>query len=88
MNMSETIGELATALAKAQGQIEAATKGAANSHFNSKYADLSSVIEAVKGPLLSQGIGIMQFVGDVEGGVEGCEESSFQQQICRPFQRH
>lgn len=41
MKMSETITELAGALAKAQGQIEDASKGSENPYFKSRYADLA-----------------------------------------------
>lgn len=69
MNRSESIKELATALAKAQGEIGAAIKSATNPHFRSKYADLASVIEAIKGPLSKNGIAFLQGVKSVAGGV-------------------
>lgn len=69
MKHSETIKELAAALHKAQGKIKAALKESTNPHFKSKYADLSSVIEAVKQPLLDAGLVFTQGVHDAEGGV-------------------
>lgn len=69
MNKSETIKELAAALHKAQKGIKAALKDSTNPHFKSKYADLSSVIDAVKQPLLDAGIVFTQGVHDAEGGV-------------------
>lgn len=69
MNKSETIKELAGALVKAQGKIKAALKDSTNPHFKSKYADLSSVIDAVKAPLLECGISFLQGVEDADGGV-------------------
>jgi len=69
LNKSETIVELAKALHKAQGKIKAALKDSTNPHFKSKYADLSSVIEAVKQPLLDAGLVFTQGVHDAEGGV-------------------
>ena len=45
---SESLKELATALAKAQGEIKGALKDSANPFFKSKYADLSSVVDAIK----------------------------------------
>lgn len=69
MKHSETIKELAAALHKAQKNIKAALKDSTNPHFKSKYADLSSVIEAVKQPLLDAGLVFTQGVHDAEGGV-------------------
>jgi len=69
MNKSETIKEISVALHKAQAKIKAALKDATNPHFKSKYADLSSVVEAVKAPLLEAGIVFLQGVEDAENGV-------------------
>jgi hypothetical protein len=69
MKHSDSIKELAAALHKAQGKIKAALKDSTNPHFKSKYADLSSVIEAVKQPLLDAGLVFTQGVHDAEGGV-------------------
>ena len=60
MNKSETIGQLALALSKAQGQMKFAAKDANNPFFKSKYADLASVIEAIKVPLSENGIAFVQ----------------------------
>ena len=48
MNKSESIAALAGALAKAQGEIYGAVKDSTNPHFKSKYADLSSVVDAIR----------------------------------------
>ena len=48
MLQSESIKELATALAKAQGELKHASKDSVNPHFRSKYADLASVWEACR----------------------------------------
>ena len=47
MNKSESIAALSAALAKAQAEIENASKTANNPHFKSKYADLNACIDAV-----------------------------------------
>ena len=70
MNMSDTIGELATALAKAQGQIESATKAAANTHFNSKYADLNALRDVIREPLAVNDLAVMQLPRMGSGFVE------------------
>ena len=48
MNKSESITNLATALAMAQMNLKGAIKDSANPFFKSKYADLSSVVEAIR----------------------------------------
>lgn len=60
MQTSEQINEIATALAKAQGQMEGAVKDAANQFFKSKYADLASVWDACRKPLSANGLAIVQ----------------------------
>jgi len=60
MKHSEQINELATALAKAQGQIEGAKKTSDNLYFKSKYADLAEVWEACRKPLADNGLAVVQ----------------------------
>ena len=67
MNKSESITKISLALAKAQKNIGAASKGAANPFFKSKYADLGSVMEACKEALNNEGITILQPVTSVDG---------------------
>lgn len=59
---STEIGELAKALAKAQGLIEGAKKHEKNPFFKSKYADLSSVWDACRHPLSENGLAVLQTV--------------------------
>ena len=60
MNKSDNINELATALAKAQGAMRFAIKDANNPFFKSKYADLSSIVEAIREALSGNGLSYMQ----------------------------
>ena len=62
MNMSDTISELATALAKAQGQIESASKDKANGAFNNapKYADINALRDVIRKPLADNDLSIVQ----------------------------
>lgn len=69
MNKSESIKEIAPALLKAQKGIKAALKDSTNPHFKSKYADLSSVIDAVKEHLNAQDIAFLQGIVSAENGV-------------------
>jgi hypothetical protein len=62
MQKSEQINELATALAKAQGQLGKAKTDSVNPHFKSHYADLESVWDACRIPLSSNGLSITQIV--------------------------
>ncbi len=68
MTHSESINELATALAKAQGAIEGALKGKENPHFRSKYADLGAVWDACRDALSKNGISVVQPVGHSSDG--------------------
>lgn len=69
MNKSESISTIAPALIKAQAAIGAAKKDTPNPFFKSTYADLATVIEAVKEPLNSNGIAFLQAVSSDETGV-------------------
>lgn len=60
---------LASAMAAAFGEIEAATKSANNPHFKSKYADLGAVIDALKPALIKHGLFFTQRPEPSEGGV-------------------
>ena len=71
MKHSESIAALAGALAKAQLQIEPASKNAPNPHFRSHYADLASIWDACRGPLNTNGLSIVQFPCDGEVGRTG-----------------
>jgi len=60
VNRSPSLGKLAEALAKAQGEIVGAIKDSENPYFKSKYADLASVWEACRLPLSKNGLAVMQ----------------------------
>lgn len=70
MNRSESIKELAGALAKAQGSIRAALKDATNPHFRNSYATLASVWEAIRDPLSRNGLSVVQLVSSQENDVK------------------
>lgn len=69
MNRSDNINEIAAALAKAQGAMRHAKKDEANPFYKSKYADLASVVEAIKEPLASNGLSYAQVLDVGEDGV-------------------
>lgn len=60
MNQSQEINELASALAKAQGEMQAAIKDCINPFYKSKYADLGSVWDAARPVLSKNGLCVMQ----------------------------
>jgi hypothetical protein len=62
--------ELCAALSRAQAKIEGAKKDSNNPHFKNAYADLASVWDAIREPLTSEGLSVIQLVTDtVEGAV-------------------
>lgn len=69
MEHSESLKELATALSKAQGEIENAHKNAANTHFKAKYADLAEIINTVRPVLTKYGLAVVQIPGFADGVV-------------------
>ena len=60
MKTSDSIAKIAPALTKAWKNIGSAKKDGANPHYKSAYSTLAEVIEVVKGPLLEQGISVLQ----------------------------
>ena len=69
LQRSETIGELAKALAAANGHIKNPNLDAVNPHFKSRYASLGAIINAVRAPLAAQGISAVQTVSNDGGSV-------------------
>ena len=61
MNKSDSIASLAAALAKAQGEMENASKNSQNPHFKSKYADLAEILNTVRPVLSKHGLAVTQF---------------------------
>ncbi len=68
MKTSAEISKLAPALLKAQMAITFAAKDAKNPHFKSTYADLESVIDAIKPALNQNGIMFIQSFSPSETG--------------------
>lgn len=55
--------ELFAALADAQGEVENASKNAANPHFRSKYADLAEVLNTIRPVFAKHGLSLFQSPG-------------------------
>jgi hypothetical protein len=69
MKTSENVNEIASALAKAQGEMLPAVKDAANPFFKSKYSDLKSVSDVIKDPLQKNGLSVLQDTTTMEKSV-------------------
>jgi len=77
------LGEMFAALAKAQAEIDPAKKRAVNPHFKSRYADLSSCLDAVLPALNKHGLSLLQLVGETRGNlvtlttILGCSNGAY-----------
>tara|TARA_R110002012_G_scaffold34271_1_gene99193 strand:- start:12689 stop:13261 length:573 start_codon:yes stop_codon:yes gene_type:complete len=69
MKSSESIKNLCEALVKAQDSMGGAVKSSSNPFFKSSYADLTSVIKAIKQPFSDNGISYTQFPVNSDSGV-------------------
>ena len=67
MNKSESIAAISSAMAKAQHDVENASKNAKNPHFKSKYADLAELLNTVRPVFSSHGLAIVQMPSFVDG---------------------
>ena len=67
---SEQVNEIASALAKAQGEMQHAALDKVNPHFKSKYATLAAVCNACKSALSKHEIAFVQYSHDCENGVK------------------
>jgi hypothetical protein len=66
---SHDLNELATALAKAQAEIEVAGRKETNPFFKSKYADLAELIKVSRPALTKNGLAVMQQILTDEDGM-------------------
>jgi hypothetical protein len=69
MKQSVEIDKLAFAMCKAQAMMGGAVKESNNPFFKSSYADLTSVVKAVKEPFAENGLSYVQFPHSTERGV-------------------
>lgn len=67
MLFSEQTDKLMPAVIKAWASIEAAVKNSTNPHLKNHYADLASLMDAVKQPMVDNGLAVFQPVAAVEG---------------------
>ena len=69
MKTSETVAAIQSALIKAQSEMTGAVKDSSNPFFKSSYADLTSVIKAIKESWSNHEVGYLQFPIATEYGV-------------------
>lgn len=69
MKTSDTTTKIFDALAKAQGVLEAATKDSTNPAFRSKYADLTSHVEAIRPAAKAHNLSVIQELTSDDNGV-------------------
>lgn len=69
MQTSESIKEIAGALCEFQGKVGTIKKSETNPFFKSKYADLSTILDAIQLPLIECGLSFVQFPSG-ENGLE------------------
>lgn len=68
MKTSETLSKFAHSFSLAQSRIKFAIENSTNPHLKNRYADLASVIDAIKPALILEGIAFMQMPEACENG--------------------
>lgn len=68
MERTESISQLAKALAAAQGELRNAPLDKQNSHFGQRYASLGSITDTVRPILAQHGLAVTQLAGTPEQG--------------------
>jgi hypothetical protein len=69
MKTSDTIDQIATALAAAQAEMKNATMNKVNPHFKSRYADLAGIRDTVIPSLSKHGISVAQMTAVTDTGL-------------------
>lgn len=67
MKTSESITKIASALVKAQGELNAVSKDGNNPHFRSKYATLQNIVESTRDTLRKHGLAVVQTFNETDG---------------------
>jgi hypothetical protein len=70
MITSESVDKIFPALVKAQSMVKNAPKNADNPFFNSKYADLATIIDTAKEPTSHNGLAVLQSPSTEDGKVK------------------
>jgi hypothetical protein len=76
MQTSESIKEISTALVAFHKEVDTITKDAKNPFYKSSYATLSNVLGTIDGPLVNNGLSVVQFPeGDCGLSTRLCHKS-------------
>jgi hypothetical protein len=67
MRQSESITKIASAIVKAQGELNAVSKDGTNPHFRSKYATLQNIVESCRDTLRKHGLAVVQTFAETDG---------------------
>jgi hypothetical protein len=65
-DVATKLDNIYTALATFREKVQPIEKDSTNPHFKSKYADLASIIEAIKQPLKESGLTLFHTVKSIE----------------------
>lgn len=77
MYFSEETDKLMPAVIKAWAGIEAASKNAVNPHLKNHYADLASLMDAIKPAMTENSLAVFQPVSPVEGEMPGAAVETY-----------
>lgn len=77
MFFSEQTDKLMPAVIKAWAGIEAAVKNATNPHLKNHYADLASLMDAIKPAMTENGLAVFQPVAPIEGDMPGATVETY-----------
>lgn len=67
MTHSESIAKIASAIVKAQGELNTVAKDATNPHYRSRYATLHGIVESTRETLRKHGLAVVQTFGQTDG---------------------
>jgi hypothetical protein len=67
MTHSESIAKIASAIVKAQGELNTVAKDATNPHYRSRYATLHGIVESTRDTLRKHGLAVVQTFGQTDG---------------------
>jgi len=67
MRQSESITKIASAIVKAQGELNSVSKDGTNPHFRSKYATLQNIVESCRDTLRKHGLAVVQTFSETDG---------------------
>jgi hypothetical protein len=67
MRQSESITKIASAIVKAQGELNSVSKDGTNPHFNKRYATLQNIVESTREVLRKHGLAVVQTFSETDG---------------------